>query len=453
MNRRDLLVAGSTSFLLGTGGCLDNSDENESQEESNDETEPQEESNDERWDYSGFEVTQFAVSSSAGWWSDGTDRTGYVELFRSEQSALDVLDFERVDKERREDVKSFVENTHYGGAAEHPGVGLLYIESVGPHTGYDEIGMVEHRHESTIAGTAKAKQTSEEGENETTFPSALVQSIGGSARYDITVIDGWGNEADIEGRAHDRLDPIELESIALLNEHQRGYEYNEDGRGYEYDGAIRRSGTGSTVTDSFELRGGLHALYFETKSASDFTIDLVPVGSDEDETRLADIETIAEEGVGWKHGGQFAFVPAPGAYQLDVRSEPEWKLTLIDLAAFRSNTGFEAISLGEGEEVHAQGVSDEVHVEGGGWNGVVGAVRLSPGMRIKLAQNQTFQNESDFPPAVTAYTESGQREVLFAETGEEGATVETALEGVTWFASRLVEGHSDDWRLHILPKS
>jgi len=445
MDRRDFLVASSLGLLLGSGGCLDDAGGNPREESTNENEEP---GANEFGPYDDWSVKQFAVSSSADWWSEGTDRTGYVELFTSRESALDHLDFERVDEKRRDEVKSFVENTTYEGVAEHPGRGLLYIESVGPHAGYDEIEIPELTQDNAITGAAKANQTAEGEEEERAFPSALVVAEGQFSSYDMTVIDGWGNEAELEGSAHGHHhSPIELHSIFSLIEHE-----------YEDYEPTRRSGTGSAVTDSVDLHGKSHVLYFETlgESPSGFTVDLVSTATDESETRIVDIGSISDGGTGSDYGGTYGFVPDPGSYRFDVRSETDWDLTIVDLAAFRSNTSYEAVFLGEMDEIHASigsdeisasRASDEVRVPGGN-NQVIGAVRLSPGMRIELAAN-----ESDLPPAVTAYTESGQKEVLFDETADEREVMETTLNGVTWFEGSRAEVHSNDWELHILPES
>lgn len=186
MNRRRLLTTCGASILLGTSGCVDESDSGMNEQEGFDA---------EQSDHG--RGIQFAVSSTAEWWSDETDTTGHVELYGSADAAFAGLDLDKVTDSRREAVESFVEETVFVGVAEKNPSALLFLESVGPNTGFREIEVEELSKDGAITGTARAKQVADGGDDEITFPSMLIRTRRSSPAT-MTIRDGRGDEETLE---------------------------------------------------------------------------------------------------------------------------------------------------------------------------------------------------------------------------------------------------------------
>lgn len=243
---------------------------------------------------------------------------------------------------------------------------------------------------------------------------------------------GDNENGDQEDPQFDENPPPHLDKIRYLIDKESNY---------SQDGVRKRiSRTGPTVTDPVEPSGNLHALLVNRSPATgtSLTVDLHQVDADESEKRLLQLEG----GTSTWYYGSTCFLPPEEAYQLDVQTEEslDWNLTVVDLAAFRTESSYETVTFRDENKIYGN--------DGG--NSVVGAVQLSPGMRVKF-----LGSDLDVPLSVEAYTETGQKEVLFDEP-DEGEIVETTLSGVAWFdinTVNTVDDRENGWNLEILPEA
>lgn len=151
-------------------------------------------------------VTQYAVAATPpDWWTDADEVGGDLEYFDTEADVREWLDLEAVDPERRETVDAFVSKTTFDRS------GLFYIASVGPSTAYDTIDVTdadgpkaEMIAKATVVETREAESRSGAS---LTFPSALMRQPLDTGRPDtvtIRIVDGWGDEHDVQVPLPDR---------------------------------------------------------------------------------------------------------------------------------------------------------------------------------------------------------------------------------------------------------
>lgn len=152
------------------------------------------------------EVLQVGPTLSAPRWDfdDSPGRVVFVDSRERAEAALPLWG----DDERARALREFVESTAFDSAV------LLYVQTVGPNTCYEEVAVEDIRIEGrTIRGSANARDTSEPGAGcgeAITYPAAVIRvPFGDSApeRATLTVTNGWDERAEITATPDDPLGP------------------------------------------------------------------------------------------------------------------------------------------------------------------------------------------------------------------------------------------------------
>lgn len=183
--RRAVLAAGTTALALALAGCLRDS--------SNDRDRPSGSPSSVEYD-----ATHFAASFTVPDWADSAGPSpGHLRALASTDGAMEPLDFEEVDDDRRHDVEGFVEETDFESEF------LLYVASEGPNSNYRsvEVRSVDVT-DGVVVGNAEIRSEDESGADEAPmYPSTLVRVTpdeGWPNAVEMTIVDGWDNEETFE---------------------------------------------------------------------------------------------------------------------------------------------------------------------------------------------------------------------------------------------------------------
>ena len=186
---------------------------------------------------------------------------------------------------------------------------------------------------------------------------------------------------------------------------------------YYDDNRTSLSGTGQSVTDTFEFKGGLMVLDYQHSGDSNFQIEIY----DGDGERV----NIAVNKIGSVDGTTAVALPA-GEYSLDVNANDAWEIVV-------------AQPLAPEEEIHAPPATSN-----GSGPTVVGPIRLDGSIVV------TASHDGDSNFQVFLYngdaTSSFERTTVYNEIGTiEGAETRVSHTGVAW----VVVEADGDWELEF----
>lgn len=209
VSRRDALRTTGAGLLASVAGCLGGSESPPSSDDTTTDengTETDDEGTNRLVDHASI---QFATETAAPeWYAETDDAVGNVTVIDSEERAQVVWPHDDVPQDRREEVADFLGEVSFEDSV------LLYLESVGPNTCHDAIEATSVAFEDgELTATATVVDTSDadEGCGEAlTFPSALLRATFSEeppTEATVTVVDGWGNEAELSASATDSLSP------------------------------------------------------------------------------------------------------------------------------------------------------------------------------------------------------------------------------------------------------
>lgn len=177
-------------------------------------------------DGSENDVFQLGSSPSQPLWAIPDEATGFITLLDDKDDDLWMVR----NPDKIDGLRSWLDETDLENSA------VVYVETVGPNTCYNEVDINDVAAESTnIVGTAEAVDTSEENEmcgSTITYPSVFVRVTGDDlpSRSTFTVVDGWGESGEVstDGRYLDPSnlpghvrpdgDPPKLEELTCDNE-------------------------------------------------------------------------------------------------------------------------------------------------------------------------------------------------------------------------------------------
>lgn len=190
--RRTLLATGAA---LGLAGCLDDLTGRGDPDEDDDPI------HDDDPDNVGHDDFQLGPSQAQPLWATVEGATGFITLIEDEYD--DIWMVENLDE--RDDLQSWLDETDLEQSS------IVYIETAGPNTCYDELGVSHVGIENgEIVGRAEAIDTSANNEScghAETHPSAFVRitsdDLPDTATF--TVVDGWGDSSEVttDGRYAD----------------------------------------------------------------------------------------------------------------------------------------------------------------------------------------------------------------------------------------------------------